>query len=559
MKICSYFLPAILFFSFSAYSVAAAPNIGTDAIVNAASSLPSGFPNSGIAQGAIFSIYGTDLGPSSSPPLSFPLQNTLGGVSVNVTVNGTSVGALPLYVGTGQINAILPSTTPVGKGTLIVSYNGQTSNAAPIQVVASSFAAFTASQTGSGPAIVTTPQFNLVTLTSSAKPGDILILWGTGLGPVSGNEAAGPLPGDLTNLNVSVYVGGKPSNVTYRGRSGCCAGLDQIVFQIPDGVSGCYVPLAVRVGNVISNFPSLSVSANGGICSDPIGLPSQAIQQVVNGQPLKVGLVVLSRISPQFTLGPVSFKVNQDLAAASFYSFNSSSLLFSAGFTAVNAFGSCTVFDCRGSLCIPQQQALSVSGLDAGPSLTLTRLQDSQTAQVPEVSTGVYRAMVGGGGVPGLITGPPDYLNPGDFTVAAPGAPGGIGAFNTKVTVSSSLQWTNQSTVTDVPRAQDLTIEWSGGDPNGYVTIVGASTSDSPQVTATFACIANAGLGRFTVPSWVLSAMPASGTLAEGGINFANGFLLVGTYPPLAPFSAPGLDFGFASAVYLQGKNVPYR
>ena len=57
-----------------------------------------------------------------------------------------------------------------------------------------------------------------------------------------------------TDVPVEVYVGGKRADVTYRGRSGCCAGIDQIVFTVPQGVEGCYVPVVVKTGDVVSNF-----------------------------------------------------------------------------------------------------------------------------------------------------------------------------------------------------------------------------------------------------------------------------------------------------------------
>jgi uncharacterized protein (TIGR03437 family) len=50
-------------------------------------------------------------------------------------------------------------------------------------------------------------------------------------------------------VDAEVYVGGKRAAVTYKGRSGCCAGIDQIVFTVPEGVEGCYVPVVVKTGD----------------------------------------------------------------------------------------------------------------------------------------------------------------------------------------------------------------------------------------------------------------------------------------------------------------------
>jgi len=64
---------------------------------------------------------------------------------------------------------------------------------------------------------------------NAATPGQLVVLWGTGLGPVSADEAAGPAPGDLEIQGLQVLVANKSARVVYAGRSGCCAGVDQII------------------------------------------------------------------------------------------------------------------------------------------------------------------------------------------------------------------------------------------------------------------------------------------------------------------------------------------
>src|SRR5205823_2712689 len=161
---------------------------------------------------------------------AYPLPATLpvpGGTSIKVTVAGTPVEALMVYTSAGQIAAILPSSTPTGNGTLTVTYNGQTSASATIHVVKSTFGLFTLNQGGTGPAVLTNGSYQVNTLFESARGGDTMILWGTGLGPVTGNETQPPAPLNMTNLNVKVYVGGKLAQVMYQGRAPCCSGLDQ--------------------------------------------------------------------------------------------------------------------------------------------------------------------------------------------------------------------------------------------------------------------------------------------------------------------------------------------
>lgn len=124
-------------------SVAAAQTPSAQPIVNAVennfSYIMPGFPNYGIAQGSIFVIFGTNLATTSSGLQSVPLQTTLDGVSVQISVGGAATQALLYYVMPNQIAGVLPSATPFGSGQLTVTVNGQASSPAPITVVQSVF------------------------------------------------------------------------------------------------------------------------------------------------------------------------------------------------------------------------------------------------------------------------------------------------------------------------------------------------------------------------------------------------------------------------------------
>ena len=80
-------------------------------VLNSASYMSPGLPGGGIARGSVFSIFGSNIGPASSPSLAFPLQTTLGNVSVTVSSGSNVVHAIPIYVGSSQINAITVSYT----------------------------------------------------------------------------------------------------------------------------------------------------------------------------------------------------------------------------------------------------------------------------------------------------------------------------------------------------------------------------------------------------------------------------------------------------------------
>jgi hypothetical protein len=71
-----------------------------------------------------------------------------------------------------------------------------------------------------------------------------------------------------------------------------------------------------------------------------------------------------------------------------------------------------------------------------------------------------------------------------------------------------------------------------------------------------FLCVAPASAGTFTVPSWVLSTLPASGTsgfLPVGFLQFVTG--------PSQPsrFTATGLDVGFFQWINTNIRGIAYR
>src|SRR5580704_8514374 len=143
----------------SAGAAAAQPTIGANGVVNVASYAGLGLPNYSIAQGSIFAIFGTNLGPTPAAQVSaFPLASTLQGVSITVFQGGASVAAIPLYVSATQINAIMPSNAPIGSDTITVTYNQQTSGSATVSVVTANFGIFAANQQGSGQGVVTSAQ-----------------------------------------------------------------------------------------------------------------------------------------------------------------------------------------------------------------------------------------------------------------------------------------------------------------------------------------------------------------------------------------------------------------
>ncbi|MBC8166330.1 MAG: hypothetical protein H7Y20_10710 [Bryobacteraceae bacterium] len=542
---------------------ASAQPVVSAALNNASYALP-GQTNSGIARGSLFAVFGTGLATSNLTATAFPLSANMGGTSVRVTVGTTSVDALMIYTTAGQIGAMLPSNTPEGAGSLVASLNGQASRPLAITVVRSAFGIFTANQQGSGPGSIqianSATDQPTVALNRPARPGQTMILWGTGLGPTTASEAAGPVPGDLAGVNVQVYVGGRLATVSYKGRSGCCASIDQIAFVVPDGVEGCYVPVVVRTGDVVSNFASIAVARTGNTCSDVNGLSGQDILTAQANGNSRTGNISLIRSKSKFSVEGFTLESNTDSGFGYFSRYDLGQLLTAQG-TGGNTFtvslGACSVATYKASTDpgVGFVDPVKPTILDAGPQITI--IGPNGTKQLLKRGE-LYTAELGGGtsglpGVPGVPAATPLYLEPGSYKINnGSGGTGAnaVGAFSVDFTLPQQVTWTNDTAVDSVTRSSGQQITWSGGSADSIVQIIGFSTTkDSSSV---FNCTERASVGRFTIPSYVLLLLPP--TTADN-----IGFLAVGGSSATQRFTAPGLDSGYVSASSLNQKTVTYR
>jgi uncharacterized protein (TIGR03437 family) len=529
------------------------PLISPRAVLNAASFMAAGLPSGAIPRGSIFTMFGRSLGPDTSPPLAFPLSNTLGGISIKVIQGANSVNAIPLFVAPGQINAIMPSNAPLGMVSIQVT-NGQVQgNLAPVRVINSSFGSFTFTGAGLGPVAMT----NFITQDSQpfnspkapAMPNQVVTLYGTGLGPIASGDNVAPPVGNLPT-KTEVFVGGKIAALLYNGRSPCCAGLDQIVFTVPaDAPSGCYVPVTVRTeGTISGNTTTMAISPDGSACSEP---NSALTKEIINGG--RFGAFLLSRFTVHEDVGTLTVgDVTTDYAVVNLRQETGGTFAFNPLFALPPA-GSCTAYTANGNL----------MGDDTMP-LTAT--------------TGKYLdagAMYAGAGR--VIMAPPNPLlmfwqigkfipnatNLKDSRVLLPGAsfnfsaPGGadVGAFQGMIPSPPLLTWTNQPT--NVNRTQPLTINWTGGSSSLPVAIIGGNVDLPTNSTSLFFCLAPAGANTFTVPAYILGNIPAT----RFKPLFSRGIIYVGPMPlaGATTFTATGLDLGVAAATNFSGKSVIFQ
>lgn len=477
-----------------------------------------GVPNYGIAPGSLFVIIGTGLSSSAPPVLQSSaapgLPTTLNQTSISVTVNGVVTTPALYYTSTSQLAAVLPSTTPAGKGAITVTYNGTASAAAPIEVVASALGLDTLYGTGNGAGVATDSNGNVFGPQSSAMPGQEIILWGSGVGAdTSNDDRTFPQKQDnLTNIPMQVYIGGMPATVLYRGRSQY-PGVDQINVTIPAVVpAGCYVSVVAQSGSVVSNAVTIPVNPGGGPCSDAgLGLNGTQLGALASSGK--------TRIKTAF-VGVGQF-VSQDGNESSLALAGLTTLLpsaFGAGYAYASS-GSCTMTPLGFSFA-----ELGVTG--AASALDAGAIQVSGPGGVQALEA------QGAGGLYAASFSAP-AITPGTYTISTTGGKD-LAAFNVAIEMPAPFTVANQAALTSINRSQGVTVSWNLGFPNGIALVTGLSPS--PEGSVSFACWGPSATGQLSIPASILLALPAGpGKISIG--NFTS------------PQTVPGADFSYAGGL----------
>ena len=523
-------------------------------IVNPASDVPPGLPNSGIAQGSIFTIYGNNMGPGSLVEASsLPFPNNISGTTVTVSVNGTTVTAPLYYTYAGQVGAILPSTTPVGAGTLTLTYNGK-SGTFPITVAASNFGISTVNFSGSGPAVVVFGNGSVVTNANSAKPGDELVVYGTGLGPLpAGQSDASAAVGGNLPTSIQLFVGGVPATILYQGRTPTAVGLDQINFVVPATAPlGCNIGIIVQTTAptaTVSNAPTIALaSTDGAACSDPVQIVPQSYLTRSSTKVAYVELNLSSSLQGFTGAGNNPTTNTSGKASAGFLQFTQAQLMAAApSLNTEPTLGTCLTGTVAGS----------GSGGNGGPTATYLNLGPSVTLTPPSGSPIVLAQQTSGGQI--------QYKN--SSLLAAPSGTWGfsdgaggpdVGPLSFNFTPPAQVTWTNETALASgvaIDRTQPLTVTWTGGDANGYVDIQGqgqVGPQNNPAFTTYFDCSAPTSAGSFTIPPAILLSLPT-------GLNAGTG-IQVSTYafaPTLPAIS--GFDVGIDTSEFQTSAPVVFK
>jgi uncharacterized protein (TIGR03437 family) len=525
-------------------------------VFNAASRVVNG----SLAQGALIAITGRGVGTTDIEQATFPLPTTagLGGVTVQISAGGGMYDGIIVYTRPNEVGAILPSAVPAGPATLTVNNNGATASKS-INVIDAAFGIFTQKYgIAAGPAIAFNANADgsvtANSTTQSVVPGADVIINGTGLGAISSDETQSGVT-DAPSTSIKIFVGLQAATVVSAGRGVCCDGLDPayqvpqgiaawdvVRFTVPEGTTGCYIPVVVQIGKTISNLATISIDSSGGACKRvPTGLPPDLSDKLSSQTGMSTGAVGLGRatamsvnnrgvlVTNRNDGGSASFVRYPDVPAfaipvSTVYPTNVCSI---NGWPGANGPGSADVNGNPVTL-----TPLKAVGLDAGSPIvvkggsgsrnivkqTVGQFFDYPSANFGDTTTG-------------------NFFDPGHYTITSAAGGKDVGAFTGAIDVPAThLVWTNIPDITKpIDRSQDMVIKWTGGIPGTQVTVGGTGVSNG--INSAFLCAAPAEAGEITIPSWVLMQIPpAASSQIRGGLSVLNATRSL--------FTASGLDAG---------------
>ena len=532
--------------------LAAQPSIDSGGVLNVSSSQPVLAPN------AVFVIYGKNLGPATiviaSPP-NYP--TTLANTSVTFTnVNGgAGINAFMYYTLAGAVTGVLPSTIQPGTYAVRVTYNGQTSNAQNVTVVAHHFGIATSNGVGTGVAQATIAEvnggFSISRFTTSGTGGagnfvntpvhggQTISLWGTGGGADLLNDTGGT-KGDQTEAGkFKVMVGGRVITPTYTAAVAGYPGLWILTFALPIDIDpDCYASLQVSADGELSNTVTLPIAAAGqSVCYDPQLTAAALAKLDAGGSITGATFGVYKVVNP-----PNSTAVEGSSGAV----FRWTAAQWAAGGASRSIrVGSCYVYDRT----YPQNgtdPANPQANLDAG-ALSLSG---------PNVGAATLGKIALAAGPFYAYSAPAGTIAGGKYKLTGNGGTQ-VGPFTVFATFPTSFVATNFDAITTVSRSQPLVITWtSSGTDLVYILVSTATLTAGNNHVVTIGCIAPAAPGTFTIPVSQLSQLqPASTT----GTSFGS-ISVQGTSNPnnfTADLVSGGvIDFGVFSPNLGVSKNV---
>jgi len=230
------------------------PKINPNGVVNAAH-----LASAGLSPGGLITIFGSNLANAPKPALPIPyLPDELGGTSVQIG----AFKAKLLYVSPTQINAQVPVELTSESAQVKVVVNNLETDAVTLKVLPYDPGLFTTDGIPAGFAAALNPDLTPVTVASPAKRGTIIMLFGTGWGPVIPAVASGQFAGTMvqTVQKPDVQLSGWSIPVIYSGLSPGFVGVYMVQFQIPaDAPTGDAVSVVLGIGGRGTNYAKIAI------------------------------------------------------------------------------------------------------------------------------------------------------------------------------------------------------------------------------------------------------------------------------------------------------------
>jgi uncharacterized protein (TIGR03437 family) len=208
-----------------------------------------------LAPNTIATIYGSNLSfntatATSSNLVGGDLPQSLGGVGV--IVGGWQANLF--FVSPTQINFLIPYQLTAGPETVIVTRQGVAGPAVPIQLNATAPGMFVYNNL----ALATHLDGTLLSATSPANPGEIVVIYVVGLGRVSPDTTSGKIVTSAASISavsqMQILLAGTacpPGNILYAGLAPGFAGLYQINLVIPP-LTPPFPEIRIAIGPQIS-------------------------------------------------------------------------------------------------------------------------------------------------------------------------------------------------------------------------------------------------------------------------------------------------------------------
>lgn len=244
----------------ASFTADVSPSIKSGGLVSAGSY--GGFAS--IAPGSWIEVYGANL--ANTLGQTWATSDFVNGVTAPKALAGTTItiggkAAFLDYVSHGQIDAQVPSDVPTGPQPVVVTTVGGNSVTYTVTVNAvqpgllspPSFALkggqYLTALFPDGFTYVLPPGAIAGVAAARAKPGDTIVVYGVGFGPVIPDIPAGNIAQTSNQIFAfQAFIGGIPASVTYAGLAPNYVGLYQFDIVVPKVAAGDSVPFTFTLG-----------------------------------------------------------------------------------------------------------------------------------------------------------------------------------------------------------------------------------------------------------------------------------------------------------------------